>query len=52
MEAAADTSPELVMEGDAASTKASGEIDDQLKNLNVDDIDLGFEERPAAPVSD
>lgn len=45
VEAAADTSPELVMEGDAASTKASGEIDDQLKNLNVDDIDLGFEEK-------
>jgi len=36
-----DSSPELVMEAEADP----GASDDRLKNLNVDEIDLGFEEK-------
>ncbi|MCC6209245.1 MAG: VWA domain-containing protein [Gammaproteobacteria bacterium] len=38
------TSPELVMEEDVDTPNIS-EFDDHLKNLNVDEIDLGLEEK-------
>ncbi|MCC6302473.1 MAG: VWA domain-containing protein [Gammaproteobacteria bacterium] len=37
------SAPELVMESETPAPE-TGELDDRLKNLNVEEIDLGFEE--------